>query len=69
MVVNIGSREYLTPFEIVLLVNGVRAAIVEDRYISITIHAKRGVCNQIKLITRWVGREDPHEDIVTLVES
>lgn len=69
MFVNIGSREFLTPFEIALLVNGIIAAIAEDRYVGITIMGQRQALRQFALVTRLGLRCDPQENMVTLVES
>jgi hypothetical protein len=75
MMVNMGDREYLTPFEIALLVNGIRAAIAEDYFVRIQIHAKPAVCRQFSLVTRLAGRasydvnDQPLDNMVQLVRT
>lgn len=58
-------KEQLSPFELALLVNGVRNL---DRYEQVTIEAHRSICSQIKLVTRWAGNADARRNIVTLIE-
>ena len=63
MELDLTGREYLTPFELLFLVNGCRR-IWDAAYNKgvpperITIYAQRQVYQQIKLVTRWVDRRD-----------
>lgn len=64
MRIDFGQRTFLTHFELVLLVNGVRAAITEDRYVDVVLVGTEPCLSQVAIVTRWTRREDPREDVV-----
>lgn len=51
------DREWLTPVEIAFLACGIKDTL--DRY-RVKVRAHRGVCSQIRLLLRCVGRMELH---------
>lgn len=80
--VDLTGRELLTHFELLFLVNGLRAVWSNERYMKVTVRAHRGVCSQLGLLLRWHGRWEWHHrgmsdhnpqlrklpDIITVIE-
>ncbi len=64
MLIDLGARDFLTHFELVLLVNGVRALFDVDRYVDVVLVGTEPCLSQVALLTRWTRREDPRENVV-----
>ena len=68
MNLDLTGRQFLTHFELLFLINGIRALWAEDRYAYVTIRAHRGMLLQLKLLTRWFGRADYRQDLIEVIE-
>ena len=68
MFLDLSGKDFLSPEEFLFLVNGIREIFREDRYAEIEIRGSRGVCSQIRLLTRWSGNLNSRQDIITLTE-